>query len=151
MSIKYSVFAEPPDDFNPTVEVASCYIEWTDKILLLKRHPQKPQGNTWGVPGGKMEKNENPKMAVIREIQEEVGINIDDNDLQKIGRLYCRLPHVDYVYHMFRKKLKALPDINLELEEHLEMRWVTIEEALKLPLIAGGTEALNYFKQQSFI
>jgi 8-oxo-dGTP diphosphatase len=42
--------------------------------LLLLRHPQKPQGNTWGAPGGKIETGENPKEAVIREIREEIAV-----------------------------------------------------------------------------
>lgn len=145
--MKYSVFIDPPEGFHPTVEVAGCYCEWIDKILFLKRHPQKPQGNTWGVPAGKIEKNEDPRTTVIRETREEVGLNIDDDDLELIGRLYCRLPHVEYVYYMFRKRFHSVPNIDLALEEHLESQWVTIEEAFKLPLIAGGIEALNYYVQ----
>ena len=61
--------------------------------------------------------------------------------------MYCRLPHVDYVFHVFKKDFLALPEINLSLEEHLEFRWVTFDEALTLPLIAGGVEALNYYKR----
>ncbi len=149
--MKYSIFIEPPKDFNSSVEAAGCYCEWTDKILLLKRHHQKPQGNTWGVPGGKMEKNETPRMAVIREIKEEVGLDIDDITLAIVGRLYCRLPHVDYVYHLFRKQFSVQPEVHLELEEHLEMKWVTIKEALEFPLIAGGIEALKYYQERCFL
>ena len=94
--MKYSLFMELPKDFNPTVEAAGCYCYWQDKLLFLKRHPEKPQGNTWGIPGGKVEKTENPKMAVIREIREEVGLNIDDDNLEMIGQIYYRLPHMDF-------------------------------------------------------
>lgn len=146
--MKYSVFIDPPEGFNPAVECAGCYCEWEDKILLLKRHPEKSQGNTWGVPGGKMEINEDPRMAVIREIREEVGLNIDDNGLACLGKIYCRLPHVDYVYHVFRKRFHVFPIIDLALEEHLELKWVTLNEALTLPLIAGGAEAINYYKKR---
>lgn len=143
--MNYSIFTHPPKDFNPTVEAAGCYCEFEDKILLLKRHPDRPQGNTWGVPGGKLEKGEDPRAAVIREIREEVGLDIADDGLVEIGRLYVRLPYVDYVFHLFRKRFLARPDIVLELKEHLEAKWVTISEALQLPLISGGKEALEYY------
>ncbi len=146
--MKYSVSTEPPEGFNPTVEVAGCYCEWTDRILFLKRHPEKVQGGMWGVPAGKMEKNETPQVTVIREVHEEVGLNINDGTLKVVGQLYCCLPHVHYVYHMFRKRFTLLPEVTLELKEHLEMRWVTLEEAFTLPLIVGGADALNYYKKQ---
>ncbi len=145
--LKCLVFLQPPDDFHSNVEVAGCFCEWEDKILLLKRHPDKPQGNTWGVPAGKLEKNETPRMAVIREVQEEVGLDIEDDSLEFLGVLYCRLPHVDYGYHMYRKRFEEFPDVNLDFESHLEMNWVTLEEALKMPLIAGGVEAINFYNR----
>jgi 8-oxo-dGTP pyrophosphatase MutT (NUDIX family) len=98
------------------------------------------------VPGGKIEKEETPRMAVIREVWEEAGIDMNDEGLEEVGKLYCKLPHVEYVYHMFRKRFSEIPEVNLGLEEHLEMKWVTFEEALQLPLIAGGLEALKYYK-----
>lgn len=85
-------------------------------------------------------------MAVIREIREEVGLNINDKDLKGIGKLYCRLPHMDYIYHLFSNRFVEFPNVTLALEEHFEMKWVTFEEALRLPLIAGGAQALKYYK-----
>lgn len=143
--MKCLIFTEPPKDFLPTLEVAGCYCEHENHLLFLKRHPLRPQGNTWGVPGGKLEIGETPRAAVIREIFEEVGLDIDDDGLVSVGFLYARLPHVDYIYHMFRKQFLAMPNINLALEEHLEAKWLTIPEVLQLPLIAGGSHALNYY------
>lgn len=146
-NMKYSIFTEPPEDFHATVEVAGCYCEFEHKILLVKRHPNTSQGNTWGMPAGKFEKGETERMAVIREVYEEVGLKIDDNGLEEVGRLYIRLPHVDYVYHMFYKRFTKEPSIILELNEHLESRWVTIAEAMLLPLVIGGKDALQAYER----
>ena len=50
-----------------------------DKILLLKRADIKDMWmpNKWALVGGGIEKNETPKQAVEREIEEETGLNID--------------------------------------------------------------------------
>ena len=144
--MKYQIFEKPPADFKHTVEAAGCYCEFEDRILFLKRHQDKPQGATWGVPGGKLEKGETPREAVIREVFEEVGIPIsDDEDLKEMSSLYIRLPHMDYVYHRFYKKFATLPQLDIALDEHDEAAWVTYEEALQLPLISGGKEALTGF------
>jgi 8-oxo-dGTP diphosphatase len=145
--VKHSVFVEAPADFSPRVEAAGCYCEFGDKILFLKRHSTRPQGDTWGVPGGKLEKGESPRSAVIREVQEEVGIEIDGAGLKEVGRLYIRLPEADYVFHLFRNRFESCPEMTLALEEHQEARWVTFSEALQLPLITGGKEALEYYRE----
>jgi 8-oxo-dGTP pyrophosphatase MutT (NUDIX family) len=115
---------------------------------MLLRHPEKLAGNTWGVPAGKLEKDENPTAAVIREIWEEVGIDISGEGLAFLRTLYCRVPDYpqpDFIYHQFHKSFDTLTTLNLALEENTEARWVTIEEALELPLITGGKEALYFY------
>jgi mutator protein MutT len=141
-----AVFIQPPPDFQPSVTVAGCYLEFEDKILLLKRHPKKPQGYTWGVPGGKIEEGETPEAAVIREVYEEVGVQLNQAELVPIETLYIRGLQNDYTFYRFRKHFIVQPVINLCLKEHVEARWVTIEEGLTLPLIYGGKEALLTYR-----
>ena len=68
----YEIFLAPPSDFSPCMEASGVYCECKDKILLVKRQGHKSQANRWGVPAGKLEKNENPLAAAIREFKEEV-------------------------------------------------------------------------------
>lgn len=140
----------PPIDFIPAIVVAGCYCEYENKILLLERSPHKFQGNTWGVPGGKLDEGETPVQAVIREVFEEVGIEIQEDDLQEMDIFYVRRPPSDYIFHRFRVRFSTLPLINLGLEEHVQARWVTVEEALELPLIYGGKESLLNYKKFIF-
>lgn len=140
-----TTFFKPPHDFRPTVHVAGCYCEYQQQILFVKRHPEKSQGNTWGVPGGKLEAGETAAIAVMREVYEEVGIQIASSSLHSIGILYKRLPHLDFTFHLFRSRFESCPPITLALEENIEAKWVSIEEARQLSLIAGGEEALNFY------
>lgn len=140
-----SLFLTPPPDFQPKVWVAGCYCEFENKILFLKRSPHKLQGDTWGIPGGKLDENETPRAAAVREVFEEVGLSLQEDDLEEIGEMYIRGALNDYIFYRFRVRFLELPVLNVRLEEHVEARWVTIEDALKLPLIYGGEEALlNY-------
>ena len=138
------VFVEPPKDFSQQVEVASCYCEHEGKLLLLLRHPQKPQGNTWCVPGGKLDKGETPIQAVVREVKEETGINLPTESLVYCRKVYVRFPKRDIVLHLFKSHLKKMPrGFDLARDEHTAYRWVTVEQALEMPLIPGGDDCLR--------
>jgi len=47
-----------------------------DKILLVKRNFDHEEGGLWSLPGGTREDGENVKDTLIREINEELGINV---------------------------------------------------------------------------
>jgi mutator protein MutT len=83
-------FLKPPPDFSPRVQAAGCYCEFGDKILFLKRQSNTVQAHTWCLPGGKLEKGEDARAAIVREMQEEVGIDVDDAELKVVGQLYVR-------------------------------------------------------------
>lgn len=141
--MEYAVYYKEPEGFTVNREVAGCYLMCQDKLLLLKRHPRSSQGNTWGVPAGKLEKGETPKEAVIREIQEEVGLDIADN-LQEMGKLFITHSNASYIFYLFHKKLTIFPEIVLCEHENVEYRWVSYDEAHALPLIIAGKEALDF-------
>lgn len=144
---EHQIFRKPPSDFDMTIQAAACYCEYEDKLLFLRRPPGGYNGNTWGIPGGKLEKGESSRQAAVRELYEEVGFCIEDDALVEVGIFYIKIPKLDYVFHTFRKRFMEKPSVVLALEEHLEARWVTFEEALQLPLIRGGREVLMHYKK----
>jgi len=137
------VFEEPPEHFNPKVEVAACFLFDKDNVLFLKRQPHKPQGNTWGIPGGKMEKGETAKEAVLRELKEETGLDLVNQEVKYHGKVYIRYPTGDFIYHMFEHVLNKRPEVLIDPSEHSAYKWITFKEALSLPLIPGEEECIH--------
>ena len=136
------IYHKKPSNFNPKFEVVSCFVEHDGKILLLHRHDNKPQGNTWGAPAGKVD-GEDLTSAIIREVFEEIGVRL--NDVSYFGKAYVRYPEYDFVYHIFHKKLDYLAEIILNPAEHMAYRWVTPKESLMLNLIRDEDYCIKWF------
>ncbi|MDX2264938.1 MAG: 8-oxo-dGTP diphosphatase MutT [Hyphomicrobiales bacterium] len=60
------------------VLVAACaLIDADGRILLAQRPAHKPMPGLWEFPGGKVEPGETPEAALIRELREELGIEVE--------------------------------------------------------------------------
>jgi 8-oxo-dGTP diphosphatase len=54
---------------------AVALIDWDGRVLLAQRPEGKSMAGLWEFPGGKVEVGETPEAALIRELEEELGIN----------------------------------------------------------------------------
>jgi 8-oxo-dGTP pyrophosphatase MutT (NUDIX family) len=129
------VLKKIPRDFNPQFEAVGCYCEYKNTILLLHRQDHKPQGNTWNIPGGKIDNNETPLKAIMREVYEESGILLKPEELEPIKSYFIRYTDCDYIYHTFKTKINKNPKVTIQPKEAKAFKWVTVKEALKLNLI----------------
>lgn len=67
---------------RPIVIVAACVLLNGEGAVLIAKRPQgRPLAGLWEFPGGKVEPNEEPEEALIRELNEELGIGIAKHDL----------------------------------------------------------------------
>jgi 8-oxo-dGTP diphosphatase len=64
---------------NPTwIAVVAVALQRDDGRWLMHRRPlEKHHGGLWEFPGGKVESDEYPSLALVREIREELGIALD--------------------------------------------------------------------------
>ena len=63
-----------------TVVAAGILLDGENRYLLGQRPEGKPYAGYWEVPGGKVEKGETIFQALQRELQEELGINIQSSE-----------------------------------------------------------------------
>lgn len=124
-------------------EVTSCFCEYNGEILLLLRADTKPQGNTWGVPAGKIGDKETLLDATKREIKEETGITITGQALQYINKMYVKYPKFAFTYCMFRAKFTQMPKVTINNVEHKDFIWVSPKKALELNLIEDLDECIK--------
>ncbi|WP_290480645.1 NUDIX domain-containing protein, partial [Hyphomonas sp. UBA2660] len=64
--------------------VAAALYDAEGRILLAQRPAGKPMAGLWEFPGGKVETGETPERALVRELQEELSIMVDETSLKPI-------------------------------------------------------------------
>ena len=107
------------------------------KFLLAKRHAKKAHGGLWEFPGGKIEDNESPSEAIIREIMEEF---IADIEVKKIHEPYL---HQDAYGHLeFVPILCGLESSTVTLTEHQEYKFLDVAEIQEYELAPADYKAL---------
>lgn len=62
------------------IVVAAVLIDRDDKVLLAQRPEGKAMAGLWEFPGGKLEDGETPEAALARELREELGIAVDQQN-----------------------------------------------------------------------
>ncbi len=89
------------------VNVAVAVIHYQDQYLLGFRAPSQHQGNRYEFVGGKIDRDETPIQALIREVAEETGINIANNVAVKLGRLHHDYGDKQVCLQVYRIELTA--------------------------------------------
>lgn len=79
------------------VLVAACALVDPDGRVLLAKRPQgRPLEGLWEFPGGKVEEGETPEQALIRELREELSIDVSEACLAP----YCFASHAYEGFHL---------------------------------------------------
>jgi 8-oxo-dGTP diphosphatase len=116
------------------------FINDTGQILLFLRDniPDLPYPNMWDVPGGHVEANESPEKCIIREMKEEMDLDIDEFDL------FSTIEFDDRIEYTFWAKADFDID-KIELMEGQQLKWFTRDDAQQTPLAYGFNEIIEQF------
>lgn len=122
------------------IEVAAGIIWREDRFLASKRPQGSPFADYWEFPGGKIEDGETAEAALIRELEEELGISV------QACALTSRKRH-EYAKENLSVELYFFTVTAFAGEPHpgegQQLRWLTVREAQTLPFLPADQEILK--------
>ena len=121
---------------------AGILINNDNQILLSQRTADKSFPGQWEFPGGKIESSETAHEALIRELKEELGIDIDNSYLFK---------RIEHYYDSFTANIEFfLVDSwsgELSGEEGQLVRWFSVRELRDLPILAADNPVIEELQE----
>ncbi|MDR3598571.1 (deoxy)nucleoside triphosphate pyrophosphohydrolase [Clostridium sp.] len=105
------------------IDVVAAILTKEDRILIAKRKEDKNQGELWEFPGGKVEPGEKPQESLVRELKEEMEIEVAVKE---------HIADSLYDYDNIKIRLIAFKAEILSgdiiLNDHSEYRWILLSE-----------------------
>lgn len=124
-----------------TIEVVAAVIKHDNKIFTSRRNYGEFE-NMWEFPGGKIEEGETREEALIREIKEELELNIEVN--KYLTTVEYDYPNFHLIMHCF---MCTVIGGELRLNVHNDAKWTTLEELDKLNWIPADILVVEKLKE----
>ena len=123
------------------IKVVAASIKNEDKLLATKRGYGEFI-NMWEFPGGKIEPGETKKQAIVREIKEELNIEIN------VDKFALDIEYQYPNFYLFMSCFMcSIKEGSIELLEHNDGKWITKEELNTLNWLPADIDAVNYLKE----
>jgi 8-oxo-dGTP diphosphatase len=102
------------------------------RILVLKRAPTTTyRAGSWDLPGGHIALGESFEDCLLREVKEETRLDVAIDRLLGLHSMISE----PYLQALYSCRLKVFQNVKLQPDEHVEHRWVTLDELANLELI----------------
>ena len=114
-----------------------------EKYLLSRRPGGTHLARWWEFPGGKVERGENPRESVRREIKEELGIEVSVGEIYAVGHhVYDEREVILLVYEAIHSSGRP------QCLGVSEFAWLTAEEVIDLELPPADEPVIDRLRRE---
>ena len=132
---------------NEDIKVVAGLILQNNKLLICQRPKFKDHPLKWEFPGGKIKKNETSEDALIREINEELSINIFNyNELISYSFNYSDLGKAVFINFYLIKNFTGKILNNF----HNQLKWIEIKDIREYDFLEGDFKIIDYINSNEF-
>jgi len=127
------------------IEVSAALIFHDGKLLITQRHADDHLGGLWEFPGGKREPGETFEQCLVREIREELGIEVE------VGGLFEGISHAypDKAIHLKFFVCKLISG-ELQALDCAAFKWVTKADLANFEFPAADARLLEKLRELEF-
>ena len=122
---------------------AGCFCFCQGRLLIIERQVGKPMPLHWGVPTGKLEPGETARMAVVRELFEEVGLVVAEATPMEVVSAIVSDDSTVFEYVSFHLELEAAPELVPHRHEVRDFAWVRPEAIGERAMVPFFFNTLN--------
>lgn len=117
---------------KPILLVVACALVDADRrVLIAKRPDGKSMAGLWEFPGGKVEPDETPEAALIRELQEELAVETREACLAPLSFASHSYENIHLLMPLYVcRKWQGTP----QALEHAELKWVRPQALRDYPM-----------------
>jgi 8-oxo-dGTP diphosphatase len=118
-------------DANVVLVAAVALVDIDGRVLLAQRPEGKPMAGLWEFPGGKVKGGETPEAALIRELVEELGIDVTESCLSPFTFASHRYPDFHLLMPLYVCRVwEGTP----RPREGQALKWVRVERLGDYPM-----------------
>jgi 8-oxo-dGTP diphosphatase len=129
---------------HPPIDVVAGVIRRVDgRILITQRLADDTLGGYWEFPGGKVEPQEDLRVALARELSEELGVVAEIGE--EIHRIVHAYPDRDVRLYFYEARIVSGEPQKLEVAD---LRWVTLDELMNYQFPEADLPLLNQLRGQ---
>jgi 8-oxo-dGTP diphosphatase len=128
----------------PTIQVVLAYIERDGQVLLTRRPAGTHLAGCWEFPGGKIEPGETPQQALIREVDEEIGLAVTVSE--ELAATTYAYPDRRVALHLYR----CIAHVGEPVARHVAaVQWVSADALEQVAMPPANAALVKVIQRHS--
>ena len=134
---------------KPTILVVAALIFDSENQVLITQRPERQDlADYWEFPGGRIEEGETPKQALVREIKEELALQISVGDLYLRDSFEYEAKIVDISFYLCTQNH---PKQNPQCIEVADWKWVRLSELHQYEFPPADDKLIRHLLEYDFL
>ena len=125
------------------IDVVAAVIKKDNKYLIAQRNRNKHFAFHWEFPGGKIEENETPDECIVREVREELGVDISNSCFSPLT--FTTFDYEDFSVIIFLYLSREWEGI-IKGKENQNLKWVRPNEMFEINMLPADIPLISFIR-----